>query len=716
MEIDIYQPCPCQSGKKIKFCCGKSIVGDLGRIVDLHKSGQLVAALEHADHTIARHGPADCLDALKIRILLELDETEKAAKCVEEFLTRSPTNPVGHQHRATLHALNEEFDEAIEALQDAMDFLPKNEIPIALAVSFRELGLALIEGGKFVTGVEHLFIASRLIGDQLSNELLGKFLGERGYPLVLKQPFSSLEPLNNSGLEWQGAYTHMVNAATLGKCREALQRARQLDARVPRQPLILKAITGLEISLGNLPSAVEAGERYCQIETIPFDDRAEMKALCLTLAEAPVSRSIDVMRVEFALNDIERFNERLLSHPQAVFATGDRVPDIRDEDDIPAAAVGALLDAPAMHGWEPGTPLPEQVPSIVARFTSFGKRTDRDARVYLVLPRNSQFEKWTGLFREIAGDTISPSGTEHVEGEIQLLEDALVHQWHFPPEAGWEARYEFLNRNVDRHVTDVWLNTPLIALDDRTPSEAARSGAPPLLTLAALIKLLDSSGGMESPLAPPVPVERLREACGVPAPELISDFDRLLTSSRLALCRLDPTSMTDRSLAMALYLAGSCGAVRVMRKAISELLGRPENMEEIAGHDTLLTRLAGLTSDVREALSYLEKAKKIAAENGRSQSDIYLTELRLRIDRGVLQGTRELLHEIETRFADDREMQIRTMMVLRQYGLMRGDEEASRLEAEEPVGAVTGESGLWVPESAQPARKNAGDSGLWLPE
>ncbi len=716
MEIDIYQTCPGQSGKKIKFCCGKAIVGDLGRIVDLHKSGQLIAALEHADHTIARHGPADCLDALKIRILLELDETEKAAQCVEEFLTRSPTNPVGHQHRATLHALNEEFDEAIEALQDAMDFLPKNEVPVALAVAFRELGIALIEGSRYSAGVEHLFIASRLTGDQLANELLTRFLSEGGYPLVLKQSFSRLEPLGDTAPEWNIAYDKAVNAAMLGKCREALQRTKQLDDRYPDQPLILKAIIGLEISLGNLPAAVAAGERYCQIATIPFDDRAEMKALCLTIAEAPLSRTLDLVRVEFTLANPEGFNERFMGHPQVVFANGNNLQDIRDEDDFPAAAIGALLDSPAVRGWEPETSLPDPLPRIVARFTVFGKRTDREARVNLVLPRNSQYEEWMALFRDIAGETISPNEIEHVEGQVQLLEDRLVQQWHFPAEAGWEARHEYHLRNFERNVFETWMNTPLVALNDQTPQQAAQGEGNQRLTLAALIRLLESSGGMESPLLPPVPANRLREVCGVPAPERISDIDKLLDANRLALYRIALNELTDHGVAMALYLAGSCGAVRVVRDAIRELLGRPEKPAEFEGHEMLWTRLAALTPDVREALGYLAKAKQIAGENGRKQSDILLTELKLRISRGVLQGTRELLHEIETRFADDRELQIRTVMLLRQYGLMAGDARSSGYEAEEPVGAVSGESGLWVPESVQPARKNPGESGLWLPE
>ena len=89
MEIDIYQTCPCQS-KKIKFCCGKSIVADLNRIVELCRSHQAVAALEHIDRTIARQGGCDCLSTLKTHVLLMLREYDQAETVNNEFLRRNP--------------------------------------------------------------------------------------------------------------------------------------------------------------------------------------------------------------------------------------------------------------------------------------------------------------------------------------------------------------------------------------------------------------------------------------------------------------------------------------------------------------------------------------------------------------------------------------------------------------------------------------------------
>ena len=38
MPIDKYQPCPCGSGKKIKFCCSADIVAELD---EAHRRGEI---------------------------------------------------------------------------------------------------------------------------------------------------------------------------------------------------------------------------------------------------------------------------------------------------------------------------------------------------------------------------------------------------------------------------------------------------------------------------------------------------------------------------------------------------------------------------------------------------------------------------------------------------------------------------------------------------
>jgi len=91
MSIDIYQPCPCHEDKKIKFCCGKSIVGHLNDAIDKSSSNQPQAALERINRAIEQEGPKSCLLTIKGSLLLDLGEIEQANETVNEFLEQNPT-------------------------------------------------------------------------------------------------------------------------------------------------------------------------------------------------------------------------------------------------------------------------------------------------------------------------------------------------------------------------------------------------------------------------------------------------------------------------------------------------------------------------------------------------------------------------------------------------------------------------------------------------
>ena len=54
MPIDAYSPCPCGTGKKIKFCCSADIVEDLGKILRMMEGDQRKAALDAVDKLLAK--------------------------------------------------------------------------------------------------------------------------------------------------------------------------------------------------------------------------------------------------------------------------------------------------------------------------------------------------------------------------------------------------------------------------------------------------------------------------------------------------------------------------------------------------------------------------------------------------------------------------------------------------------------------------------------
>ena len=135
MEVDLYHPCPCQPEKKIKFCCAKEVANGLSEVLTKHESRQTMAALESLKRLIDEQGPQDCLLLTRSQLELALGKMEDALVTARQFVEKNPKDSLGLERLATALAYNRQPEAAYEALQDAMDNLPDNSVPIAFASS-----------------------------------------------------------------------------------------------------------------------------------------------------------------------------------------------------------------------------------------------------------------------------------------------------------------------------------------------------------------------------------------------------------------------------------------------------------------------------------------------------------------------------------------------------------------------------------------------------
>src|SRR5688572_12754975 len=117
MALDPYQPCPCGIDKKVKFCCGSDIVGELNKIHDLVAGEQRLGAIDHINRLLSANPNRGCLLLEKASIHMERREFEQAKKSVMELLTLLPSNPNGLSLLATLEAAEGRATEAVDTLQ-----------------------------------------------------------------------------------------------------------------------------------------------------------------------------------------------------------------------------------------------------------------------------------------------------------------------------------------------------------------------------------------------------------------------------------------------------------------------------------------------------------------------------------------------------------------------------------------------------------------------
>lgn len=723
MDIDIYQQCPCHSDKKIKFCCGKEIVGDLNSVLAKNSAGQPVAALDLLDRTIKKTGPRDCLLTIQTHILISNGEIEKAKESNELFLKNCPGHTTGFHHRALIFLAEEKIDEAVEALQDAMDAITGNEIPISLANAFRMLGVGLFSEGNTIAARAHLTYALALKGetDQELARMLHETLVSRSVPLVLKQDFQLGAP--PEGVPWESKYTNVIRAMDRGQFRKGLKFLNKLDEKFPDQPVIARATAIVLGYLGRVDAMVEAWRRYSRMEGVTVPEAVEAEAIAQLFDKEPMSEPVSIDRVTYEVSETDGVSELALSHSRLA-AAGAVEGDPFGEGPAPRL-VFLVLDRDKVASVDELTL--ENVPQVIAEVLIYGKQTDRSARIEVVTSNDARYEIVKQLITDTFGKFLQGEPVTQEVGESNAMSELLEWRWHLPEGLSRQRHSEMVNAHREKLLLNDWPNLVFNVLGKQTPLEAA--GDPEMeIPLRALVMMLETAsqgqyfnedlGG------------KLRQRLGLSEFEPIGVSDVQRVSSPILQQYLDYEKLTDTQLVQIQSDAMQVGNLRVLKKVVAESLRRPDF--DGVPRDISYSMMAQFCEDEQESLDYLARAREAADKLGRPVGIYYVQEFELRLSRGMTERLPELLQTIQMNYLDDPEVEYQLVRVLDRFGI--GPDRGPIRGGAASAGAVPGpaagnpESGLWTPGQSEslpaevPPGSTVGEeteskpSGLWIPE
>src|ERR1700744_6232423 len=89
MPLNAYDPCPCGSGKKLKFCC-QPIADEMDRALRLMDGNQPRVALQQLE-VLARKNPTNTwVGTTRALILIELGEAAPARDILRALLEHNP--------------------------------------------------------------------------------------------------------------------------------------------------------------------------------------------------------------------------------------------------------------------------------------------------------------------------------------------------------------------------------------------------------------------------------------------------------------------------------------------------------------------------------------------------------------------------------------------------------------------------------------------------
>ena len=162
MAIDPYAPCPCGSGKKLKFCCS-DLASEIQKIEKLISGDQPHAALRFVEQLLEKQPERASLLDLRASIELALEEYDAARDTIQHYLALHPDNASAYGQAAIMAAAKGETVAAVGALQAALERAEGDALPQRVFEAIGAVGHALLVAGDLFAARGHLAFYAQLV-------------------------------------------------------------------------------------------------------------------------------------------------------------------------------------------------------------------------------------------------------------------------------------------------------------------------------------------------------------------------------------------------------------------------------------------------------------------------------------------------------------------------------------------------------------------------
>ncbi|MCA9229743.1 MAG: SEC-C domain-containing protein [Planctomycetales bacterium] len=704
MALDPYSPCPCGSGKKLKFCCA-DLATEIEKVQKMVDGEQPHAALRHVERLLEKQPQRESLLDLCIALQLALHEFDAAREQIDLFRRVHPRNPSAHAQAALLAAATATGTEAIGPLQDALELL-EDDMPLRVLEAIGGVGQALLIEGELVAARGHLLLYATIAPEQDNRavELLLRMNLQAGLPLLMREYLLLADC--PAAVDWQEQFTKATKESSRGLWRRAEATLAKLREEVGAVPEVVYNLAVMRGWLGQSAAFAAGFHEYAKLDA-PLDNAVEAEAIAQLVDPDLVDPTLDTLQLSYLISDIDSLAEK--------FAGDKRVEDYplgRDGQDADQAtrprSAHILLDRPTPSS---GAELARtEVPNVVAFLSVYGKRTDREARLEVTTDRNAQFDEVKSLLGEIAGDSVGELQEEEVRAQKSISEEALSWRWRLPDDTPMEHRRQLLAEERREAIVNRWTDAPRAALDGKSPRSAVGEAS---LRIPLLASALIVEQAAADPSELPIFVE-LRKKLEIPEPEPIDpegvDLE-LLPIVRVP--RLDLSRVADTALAKLLDRAVLMGASLASQLVSEELVGRPqldESVDAAPGYRQLIR----LEADAQRALDWIEKARAWSQNNGSSTAEWALMELEISIQQGIAERVQRALNEIREKHLNEPGVAEATHRMLSEAGLL-APPTASRPGGQ--VAPAEESKRIWTPDESSPVEPagSEGKSAIWTP-
>ncbi|MFN0196389.1 MAG: SEC-C metal-binding domain-containing protein [Planctomycetaceae bacterium] len=720
MATDVYQPCPCGSGKKYKFCC-HPVQDEMDKIVHLAENGQTraaISALEKLETGSTLYPQAVIIHA---NLLLNEQDYKGAKTILQRLLTQEANHPVAIALFGLAALLADGLEKARSAVYRA--YLHGGTIAAAVTSNIAMyLATMHMFARQWMASREHLALAMRLAPENKRQEIFVKLLqfdGDRRIPY----PFRSVHPLVECAVEgeFEKAYRRARRFCETGCFAEAhksfISLAEQHSDPVVAAPLWHNAGYTLAWD-GQEKEAADALHKAGKL----YQDRAQAIE-CETLAQLlDMYNSDDVVNVKSTWYPVESVS-RLLTvlgdqpryYRRVVAASQNGEPQPVAEFDV--------LDRAASTYSANKTYTLDDFPRVLSRLSIFDRDDAQElpGRAYLTGYEGNHWNQAYQALQELSGSSIDLSaGHAPSPDEIDSLPRELLcyeRNWLVPEDFPGKIHNELDAQHWRRVLEEIWPNMPLYALGGATAKSVTGDDAF-RNQLTAAIYVVDAMCDTNhyhlsiSELAARHQVE--------PLPPLeVSEAMPLQSVTALGLHRLPFEKLSDKQLSYVLNRVLLVHHGRLLHDVFSEVLKRPECMNHLDLNRFYMTmaELSRERFNREERLSWIEKGQELAKQ----------------AEKAFEKGLEWCMREVAARLDDPQDSKLNSLLMhmwnyyapklpdLRHYltemlktvKLTPPWEQSSGLVTSSTPGTTNPNPGVWTPQS--PGESPSGSSKIWLP-
>ncbi len=299
MTIDNYGPCPCGSGKKMKYCKCVDQPQEYEKIVRFIEGGQEIAAMDRVNQLLTKTPSAAWLLAIKAELAMALQEHDTLRETVHRFIKLKPDNPLALTMSAMVSLSDgEPVEQGVRTLLDGLAE-SRESLPSMVVEALQLLCVRLRNSPQSSFRFFWVRLLER-IGEQA--QMLDGPVEPGG---LRHDSLLSMSPVNvpavPSSAAWAERANEVVALITAFRYAQAENKLRTILRDFPDQPWPLMQLLETQLVLLDQAAATTTARKLSGLRELDETSRDYFLALALELeakhesiAPATISRFVEV--------------------------------------------------------------------------------------------------------------------------------------------------------------------------------------------------------------------------------------------------------------------------------------------------------------------------------------------------------------------------------------------------------------------------------------